>query len=176
MKTATTKTVKPRLLKPGDTKPYALTVTKPDGVSEVHDGVYYVNGQHRKHMKKKSYWTVTPNEEVECFEANYEWYWRGGADAKDMPKKYFGILTDADNDIMLLGTNRYKEKVRIARFIPYNHEADGLNRFWHGYPACYWRNDQDVPSSHFLRGLASRGLISGSDVDKIIHGQTCRKL
>lgn len=176
MKTATTKTVKPRPLKPGDSKPYALTVTKPDGAVEAHEGVYTVNAQHRKRMKKKSFWTVSPNAEVDCFETNYDWYWRGGDESKEMPKKYFGILVDIDNNFMPLGTNRQEEKVRIARFIPYNHEADGLNRQWHGYPACYWRNDQDVPSSDFLRGLVRRGLISGSDVDKIIHGQICRKL
>ena len=170
------KTIQQKPLKPGDTKNYTLTVANPDGVEKVHDGTYYVNEQHRKHMKKKSYWTISPNEEVECFETNYEWYWRGDKEANDMPKRYFGILIDADNDIMELGTNRFKEKVRVARFIPYKHEADGLNRFWHGYPASYWRNDQDVPSSLFLRGLANRGLISGSDVYKIIHGQACRKL
>lgn len=145
-----------------------------DGSIIQHECEYKVSMDHRNGKRKKSQWCVSPNKEVECFETNYEEFWCDVTHDVDSIVKAFGCLKE-NGEAIVLGKNRFDEEVRIARFIVYP-SADLLKRQWHGYPSCYWRNDQDVPNSHYLNKWADMNIISESDKKKILRGKKCRKL
>lgn len=162
-------------LKVGDAYSYSLTVTNPESEVEVHTGVYTIATQHRENRDSKSYWKITPDEEKRCFEVNYEWFWRGEEGSEEYPLQFMGILVE-NGELKLLGFNIDEDEVRVARFL-YDTEGDSkLRTVWHGFPCCYWLNDQDIPHSHYLNKWAAMNIITESDKKKIIRGRRCRKL
>lgn len=159
---------------PDEVKPFKFVFTQPDGIEAIQECEYKVSKDHRDTSKgEKSQWTVTPDKEVECFEKNYEECW-GSVDAGDKSTdKVFGVLIEG-NVAIVLGKTRFDEDVHIARFKVYGQPEGVLTRQWHGYPSCYWRNDQDIPTDDFLRKFVRQNIISEANLKKIIRGQRCK--
>ena len=148
--------------------------THMDGETVTHECEYKVSSDHRNGKDNKSFWIVSPDKELECFEKNYEEYWSSITSEEKGKDKAFGALVENDLAIVL-GINRFSEEVRIARFKVYT-SASAQKRQWHGYPSCYWRNDQDIPDDIFLRKFVEMKVISDSNLKKIIRGQRCKHL
>lgn len=147
--------------------------THQEGDTIIHECEYKVSMDHRNGKEDKSFWTVSPDKEVKCFEINFEEYWCSITN-DDKTNKAFGVLIENDVAIVL-GTNRFDEEVKMARFKVYP-SASAQKRQWHGYPSCYWRNDQDIPSDDFLRKFVRQNVISESNLKKIVKGQRCKYL
>lgn len=117
---------------------------------------------HRNQSHQKSQWTISRNDELNCFHLMCEnnWYkincgW-GMHLVRDLPT-YLGV-----------GVKRERQ-LFIAKFVDGN-----INGNWHGYPADYEENSQDIPPEDILISWYSAGYIKFAKVRKIIKQQPCR--
>src|SRR5687767_3436475 len=96
------------------------------------DKIYLVSSAHRRKQKNKSRWTISIDDEVECFILSQVSNWVETA-------KAWGLRPNR-NSLDELGVNPLEESLKLAKFV--NSSSDDV---WHGYPADYVRNNQDRP-------------------------------
>ncbi len=128
----------------------------------IKDGVKYIISSHHRMKGKahKSYWTVSRVDEVECFK---------NAIMKDWAKEHEAWgLKIISNNLSVLGCNVDGEKLKIAKFV----DSGQLN-VWHGYPADFMRNIQDIPPTDILKEWVIQDYISKPKMLKIRQGQPC---
>lgn len=129
---------------------------------EIIPNVKYIHkNDHRDRTRNKSQWSISMNDERDCFKIMYlsNWYsdnkgW--GLHIVDHIIRYLGYSTNNSRSLF------------IAKFV----DGSGDN-IWHGYPGDHIANHQDIPTSNILTDWISAGYISFSKVRKILKGQPC---
>lgn len=124
-------------------------------------GKYIISSQHRrKGNPNKSIWTITFNEEVNCFIQALTGDWKRGTEA-------WGVKV-IDNIIQVVGQTNDSKELKLAKFV------DGTNtNVWHGYPADYMSKAQDRPATNILKLWVNNGYLTKAKMSKIRLGQSC---
>src|SRR5437870_635033 len=99
---------------------------------------YIISSQHRKKGNpNKCIWTVSLDDEVNCFVNTISQNWRNGTEA-------WGLRI-INTVIQVVGQNNNMDELKLAKFI------DGTNKdIWHGYPADYMQRAYDRPATNIL--------------------------
>lgn len=114
---------------------------------------------HRDGTKKKSQWTITKAEELICFQTAHDRAWL-------LPAKGWGLhFVDSEPDYLGVAQDHIT-RVLIAKF----QENQGN---WHGYPADYQRNNQDIPDISIQRKWIENGILPLQKIRKIGKKQLC---
>lgn len=122
---------------------------------------YIVSSLHRrKRNNKKSLWTISRDEEIDCFILSQKSQWTE-------VNVSWGIKLEG-NSIKQIGVNKQNKPLKIAKFIYGN-----CNNIWHGYPADHVRNNQDRPGILTLKKWRIAGYIEKHIIEKIRKGKEC---
>jgi hypothetical protein len=129
---------------------------------DVGDLTYASKPDHRDKTAVKSQWTITVEQEVECFRLTHARRWfvddRGwGLHLEDGTVAYLGV-----------GIER-TQQLFVARF-----EGDRNNSYWHGYPADHTRRTDDIPTEEIALEWIADNLLARSKVRKLLKGQRCK--
>ena len=162
-------------MKAGDKQETEVEVINVDGSITKDKVKYWVHPHHRDNRPDKSQWTILPNEEFRCFVTNWQcqWYKRIEEKGKVLVThldKSFGLYLK-DNSPQALGKRKAMREGKndadlfIARFVP-----DAAHKTWHGYPADGELNDQDIPSSDYLKQWKANGYFTPAKIRKIHKG------
>ncbi|MGV6946000.1 hypothetical protein [Sphingobacterium kyonggiense] len=124
-------------------------------------GKYIISSHHRrKNNPHKSVWTISFDDEVDCFVLSLTSKWNLECEA-------WGIKLN-DNGLETIGINADSEELKLAKFV------DGAKtNTWHGYPADYVKKSQDRPSTEILHNWVKEGYIAKHKMVKIRQGQSC---
>ncbi len=124
-------------------------------------GNYIISSQHRRRGNpNKSIWTITFEEEVDCFIQALNGNWKIATEA-------WGIKV-VDNILQVVGLNNNNGNLKLAKFV------DGTNtNVWHGYPADYMSKAQDRPATSILKDWVDNGYLTKAKMSKIRLGQSC---
>ncbi|RXK47062.1 hypothetical protein [Aquirufa rosea] len=124
-------------------------------------GSYIIASQHRKKGNpNKSIWTITFDEEVNCFIQALNGDWKIGKEA-------WGVKVIGDI-LQVVGLNNNRQELKLAKFV------DGTNtNVWHGYPADYMSKAQDRPATNILKVWVDNGFLTKAKMSKIRLGQSC---
>jgi hypothetical protein len=122
--------------------------------------IYFVSPAHRRRQVGKSRWTITVDEEVECFITSQTLRWVEVSTA-------WGIIQNG-NGLLVLGLSSNNISLKLAKFV----YSDGTD-LWHGYPADFVKNNQDRPGMVTLRDWKTRGFIEKHHMVKIRKGKEC---
>lgn len=128
----------------------------------VKNNVFYIIvSQHILNInKEKSHWSITYQEQLNCFENSLTNNWLSN---------FMGWgLHIINNEIKPLGYSKQREELKIAKFVDSYKSSK-----WHGYPADYRNNIQDRPSSDVLRSWVEDGIIQKHQMSKIRSGKKC---
>ncbi len=122
---------------------------------------YVISSHHRrKGNPKKCIWTVTFDDEVNCFIQTIRQNWRVGSEA-------WGLIL-SNTILQVVGRNTSNDELKLAKFV------DGSNNeIWHGYPADYMLRSQDRPATGILQSWVNSGYISKAKMSKIRLGHSC---
>ena len=126
-------------------------------------GLYYIcNPMHRTPILGKSQWTILPTDEVDTFRTAYIKTWLlahigWGLYYKNQAIDYLGLAQD------------HITKVFLAKFV-----NDQPHNTWHGYPADYQRNPQDIPDLSILKLWLQDGILPQSKISKIVKAKPCK--
>ncbi len=128
--------------------------------------VYYIHkADHRNGSYQKSQWIVSEPAERQCFSRAYtSWHsakficW--GLHFESDKVAYLGVSKS------LGGTAR---KLFMAKFI----DGNG-NSKWHGYPADYVLNQQDIPPDEVLNLWFQAKYLRLAAIRKLSKGQKCK--
>lgn len=128
----------------------------------VENNIFYmIVSQHRLNINKnKSHWCITYEEELKCFKNSLANNW-----VSDFKGWGLHII---NNEISTLGYSKQKEQLKMAKFVDSYKSSK-----WHGYPADYRNNVQDIPSSELLRNWVENGIIQKHQMSKIRSGKKC---
>ncbi|MEP4599695.1 MAG: hypothetical protein ABJZ98_02215, partial [Saccharospirillum sp.] len=100
---------------------------------------YCPNPQHRNSNPNKSQWTIDIPSELESFQTMDQQEWNENQTG-------WGLYFNEYGSISYLGTlPRNRAEVFIAKFV-----CDVAHGLWHGYPADYQSNIQDVPHKEVI--------------------------
>lgn len=130
---------------------------------QVLPGLNYLhNLQHRDGTAMKSQWIIGYAEERTCFINSYNNAWFNnntgwGLHFYDQIVDYLGVSHDRERRLF------------IAKFV-----ADNGPSYWHGYPADYQINIQDIPREDVLNKWLAGGIFSPAKIRKILRGKPCR--
>ena len=122
---------------------------------------YLISSQHRRRGNvNKCVWTISFDEEVECFVNTISNQWKIGSAA-------WGVKVT--NKIpQVVGVNNSREELKLAKFV------GGIKtNIWHGYPADYMNRSQDRPATLILQSWVKKGYITKAKMTKIRLGQPC---
>lgn len=111
--------------------------------------------------QNKCIWTITPKEEVDCFQFSASNDWLD-------EKQGWGLKSNKNGSLDQIGLSTQKKPLKIAKFVDTN-----LTCEWHGYPADYCKNSQDVPSCKVLEKWKKNNLISKTNFSKIRQRKPC---
>lgn len=134
-------------------------------------GVIYIHkADHRNRAPQKSQWTISEQQERDCFGNILGLIYMDGFGS---PNGCWGLHIVAGR-LAYLGESASdsSEPFRalfIAKFVDSNE-----NDRWHGYPADHVSNTQDIPTSDWLMYWFEAGYISQSQLRKISRGQKCK--
>lgn len=121
---------------------------------------YIISSQHRNGNPNKSIWTISYEEEVNCFIETITKNWKENSVA-------WGVKVINDL-IQVVGLNNAKVELKLAKFV------DGSNKnVWHGYPADYMNKSQDRPTTDILKNWVVNGYLTKAKMSKIRLGQSC---
>lgn len=140
----------------------AYTTDKEIDLTARNTGNYIISSQHRRTgNENKSIWSLTYNDEVECFIQAMNGNWKEETEA-------WGIKV-INNTLQVVGhTNNYTHELKLAKFV------DGSNtNVWHGYPADYLRKVHDIPKEKILKDWVEKGFLTKAKMCKIRLGQAC---
>lgn len=117
---------------------------------------YLVSSHHRRARgnNNKSIWTITNDEEVQCFIFSKNSNWVEGSIC-------WGLKL-INNAIQVIGRNPAREDLKIAKFVDSNN-----NNIWHGYPADCKNKKQDIPNTEVLTIWKNNNYLGKSDVRKL---------
>ena len=121
---------------------------------------YFVSSAHRRYQKDKSRWTISIDNEIECFVNSQTSNW-----IEDLVS--WGVFQQGNN-LLNIGVNPQRLPLKIAKFV----DCSG-DDIWHGYPADYARNYQDRPGMLVLQNWRERGIIEKHHIIKIRQGKEC---
>ena len=125
------------------------------------DPEYKVHPPHRNGNPRKSQWTISEPDEIECFRAAFRNNWRVGATT-------WGLhLVEQQPDWLGVSKDR-ANRLFIAKFV-----SDAKTGPWHGYPADYRNNQHDIPSESILGKWLMETKLSAAKIRKIARGQPC---
>jgi len=135
---------------------------------EVLTGIFYIHKlDHRNNSPDKSQWSITPDEETNCF--------TGAITAKCTKSSCcWGLHFDNTKKVMYVGvtakSNPEERELFIAKFVDSNE-----NSKWHGYPAdpCN-QKQQDIPPEFILNDWLAKKYLRPQIVRKIGKGQKCK--
>lgn len=129
---------------------------KPNILSE-----YIISSQHRRTGNPdKCIWTITFEEEVNCFSNSYTEKWISNT-------KAWGLIVE--NDLLkVVGQNNEQQELKLAKFVDANR-----NNIWHGYPADYMNRVHDIPVEHILKKWVDKKYITKAKMNKIRRGISC---
>jgi len=122
---------------------------------------YIISSQHRKTGNpNKSIWTISFEDEVNCFIQTINSKWKAGAEA-------WGLKVQGPN-LEQVGLSNKNEELKIAKFVD-----SSLMDVWHGYPANHLHKAQDRPTTEILKNWVLKGYITKAKMNKIRQGQLC---
>jgi len=125
------------------------------------DVIYKPNKQHRDKNPNKSQWTISILEEVKVFENTYPNNW--------IDQSVGWGLHFVNNGVQYLGNaSNQNRRLFIAKFMDGN-----CNGKWHGYPADYQTNIQDIPNEFGLKEWVDKRYLSNAKIAKITQGKPC---
>lgn len=124
-------------------------------------GNYIISSQHRRRGNpNKSIWTITFEEEVDCFIQALSGNWKTENEAWGI-KLHNGV-------IQVVGENYSRQELKLAKFV------DGTNtNVWHGYPADHMNRPHDRPATNILKVWVNSGYLTKAKMSKIRLGQSC---
>ncbi len=129
-------------------------------LQETEPSKYFISSQHRNGNPNKSIWTISLEEEVNCFIQTISNNWKAGVEA-------WGIKLNG-NTLQVVGISNNKYELKLAKFV------DGTNTdVWHGYPADHMYKAQDRPTTEILKLWVTEGYLSKAKMNKIRQGQLC---
>ena len=122
---------------------------------------YIISSQHRRAGNvNKCLWTVSFENEVECFTDSLNNEWIEGKHAWGV--RFINAVLEP------LGEANGGRILKIAKFV----DGNRIN-VWHGYPADPMTRGQDRPTTAILKIWVNNGYITKSKMSKIRLGQTC---
>lgn len=129
-------------------------------INENRKVIYTVSKKHRGENPQKSIWIIPMPTEIDLFvdaiKSGYE-------------KNYTAWnLLKSNNVISVIGMSSDGQELKLAKFVDGN-----KNDQWHGYPANYLRNNQDIPPSNILESWVNNKSITPATMSKIRRGQRC---
>ena len=122
--------------------------------------IYTISKKHRGQNPEKSHWTITMPKEVALFREAL----RSGYEDTYTAWNLYVV----DGAACEVGRSVEDIELKIAKFVD-----SCRNEQWHGYPANYLKNNQDIPSAKVLRQWNNAGIISTATMKKIKGGQPC---
>jgi hypothetical protein len=132
-----------------------------DEQDEIIVAQYQIHPQHRNRTPDKSQWSISYEDEISLFADTL-------CKGVIFKEQYMWTLYIPQNLPEVLGVTARGEDSKIAIF------DNGLhNGFWHGYPADYIKNSQDIPPAYFLQSWYQAGIISAATMRRIKGGQPC---
>lgn len=131
-------------------------------ISDEREVIYTISKKHRGRNAKKSHWIIKMPKEVLLFRDAL----KSGYENKEDHTAW--NLLVVNGEVCAVGKSVEKKELKIAKFVDSN-----KNEQWHGYPANYMKNNQDIPSSKVLKQWYDAGIISGATMKKIRGGQPC---
>ncbi len=139
----------------------AYTADTEIDLTELAQANYIISSQHRRRGNpNKSVWTISYDEEVDCFIETMTREWQIGTVA-------WGIKV-VEDILQVVGVNNIRQELKLAKFV------DGADtNVWHGYPADYMRKAQDRPATNILKLWVNDGFITKAKMSKIRLGQSC---
>lgn len=139
---------------------YKLDYQNTIDITENRKVVYTISKKHRGENKSKSNWTIPKPEEVTLFT---------DALKKGYEEECFAwnLLLDGEA-ICEVGRSSEGLELKLAKFVDANKKDQ-----WHGYPANYQKNNQDIPPYNVLKLWMNSKLISAATMAKIRKGQPC---
>jgi hypothetical protein len=128
--------------------------------------MYIINPHHRNSNTNKSQWTISVGDEIGCFNhakhqnwltANKGW----GLHIVNSAPNWLGVAQDQTTQLF------------VAKFVgnPSNSAASGTE--WHGYPANYRVNNQDIPDEDILQKWLNTNILPAAKIRKLAKGQPC---
>ena len=125
------------------------------------EGNYIISSQHRRTGNpNKCIWTITFDEEVNCFIHALRSNWKKG-------KKAWGVKA-IGGTLQVVGLNPGSKELKLAKFVDATN-----NKVWHGYPADYMSKAQDRPDTNILKAWVENGYLTKAKMSKIRQGQSC---
>jgi hypothetical protein len=145
-----------------DSFPIEISVLTEEG-KRVVDVIYYIirTVHRRRGNPTKCIWTITPQEEIDCFKVAASNKWLEVTEG-------WGIKINTEGKLDQIGVSERDEALKIAKFVDSNSD-----RKWHGYPADYCRRKQDKPPERILRDWHTRSLITKAKMSKITQRKLC---
>jgi hypothetical protein len=130
-------------------------------LQETEPSKYFISSQHRRTGNpNKSIWTISFEEEVNCFIQTISNNWKAGFEA-------WGIKLNG-NTLQVVGLSNNNYELKLAKFV------DGTNTdVWHGYPADHMYKSQDRPTTEILKFWVTEGYLTKAKMNKIRQGQLC---
>ena len=133
-------------------------------ISEERAVIYTISDQHRGQRRpNKSRWTISMPSEISLFINAL----KNGYEHKSTYTAW-NLHIDENNKICVLGESPDSQVLKIAKFVDSDHKD-----WWHGYPAHYEKNSQDIPPYAILLSWTQAGYISTATMKKIKGGQPC---
>ncbi|MGD0281792.1 MAG: hypothetical protein ABSB95_05470 [Dissulfurispiraceae bacterium] len=131
---------------------------------EIQNGIFYKHHPiHRNRMQGESQWSIALTAERDCFRRTLEEHWILNNNAG------WGLHFE-NNALTYLGVGRdHITPVFIAKFVDRNRSS-----IWHGYPADYRCDENDVPPHEVLKKWYETGIIPDAKVRKIMGRQPCK--
>lgn len=166
-------------LREGDSKIMKRRVDK-----KIIDITFTINGQHRRNLKRKSFWTCKPKDEFSCFEQSFLdcWLTLPNKDANDKPIKgfvfgekqslpieAFGVWV-VNGFAQIIGKTRFDKdgKRHESCFARFEYDANTQNLQWHGFIADPYNNIREIPDQCYLKEWLEKKYITNSIVKKFI--------
>ena len=141
---------------------YKLDYQNKIKITDEREVIYTISKKHRGRNAEKSHWIIKMPKEVALFrdalKLGYE----------DKENYTAWNLLVVDSEVCVVGESTEEINLKIAKFVDSN-----KNEQWHGYPANYMKNNQDIPPANVLRQWYDANIISGATMKKIKGGQPC---
>jgi len=127
----------------------------------IADGVtYQCHPDHRNCTPRKSQWTISEPEEVNCFRLTWREGWVND-------KAGWGLHLVAGRPAHLGVAQDHRTPVFIAKFV-----ASGAQSCWHGFPADHSQT-YDRPSDRVLGLWLLNGTLPPAKIRKVQKGEPC---
>ncbi len=141
---------------------YKLDYQNTIPISNERNVLYTISRKHRSRNPDKSRWSIPMPIEVTLFRDALKL----GYEDKEMFTAW--NLYVKDGVICVVGYSVDNKKLKIGKFVDSN-----KNEQWHGYPADYMKNNQDIPPASILMTWQKAGYITTATMKKIKGGQPC---